>query len=241
MPATNPLTPKSSYNNVKIEYLTPQTSKNIYVADNANYPSSGSSYFTFDGTNRQILVDKIYNYTAAAGVRIESVLLNDGSVRLENNCVLKGVNAAGSSEIDIVKINASNKLEFNSSLDVNWETYTPTVTPSGSMTFSGTYTWGTSGTNWLFWRIGDLVLFKGIARGTIGGSVSTYFDCTLPVTAGDADQYFDVMTFENGSPTPGYAYLTSTTNLRVFKAGATAWVAGANSGFIFTGAWYRAA
>lgn len=243
MAATTPLIPKSSYNNVKISFITPNVDKNIYVANNASYPYSGNAYIQFDGTHQSIHVDLLEEYTASNGISVDQVLLRDGYVRMRNDSYLKAHNALGTNELNILKINASNKLEFDSTLDLNWQTYTPTITPGGSMTYTGTsIKWGNSNTGWLYYQVGDLVLLKGYVSGTTGGTASSYFDVTLPAAAADSNQYFDVLTYENGSSaSAGYAYLTSTTNLRVFKAGGGAWTLAANTGFILTGAWYRVA
>lgn len=54
MAASNKIIPSGGYNNVAMEYLTPQTSsKTIEVSNDENYPSSGSLIARFDGANSQ--------------------------------------------------------------------------------------------------------------------------------------------------------------------------------------------
>jgi len=120
VPATNPIAPKGGRNHIQALYLSP-------ITDDATIAfltkgTSGTEWGGLDNTNKQILTDKIAEYTAAAGVTIDSLLIKDGGLRTPNNTSLKSRNAANSADLDMIYIDGSNKLVIGSSnTDINFK------------------------------------------------------------------------------------------------------------------------
>ena len=69
--------PSGSYNHIGTDYISPKTVGSVITVRTAK--SGGTEYFAFDGPNLAAKINIISEYTAAAGVTIDSVLLKDGS------------------------------------------------------------------------------------------------------------------------------------------------------------------
>ena len=70
--------------------------------------------------------------------------------------------------------------ELIAGLAYEWQGWVPTVTPSGSMTYTSTTLWFAR-----YVQIGDLVHFRIGITGTTGGTASSNISFTLPVAVND--------------------------------------------------------
>lgn len=187
-----------------------------------------------------IKVDTINEKTSSLGVTVESVKLANGGVRLTNNTYLKSRNAANDADLDILKLNASNVLEFASGLLQNTPLEIGTWSPTYS-TFGGTgFTFTTVTTSFAkYWKIGKLVFFSIRALGTTGGSVagsSLKFD--LPFSGATYSQELPATTFElAGFGKPGRCAISSAEAAVTLVDGA-AWSLGAVTGFAINGFYF---
>lgn len=118
MPAPTNSTYPQGRNFVAIDYLGPLDATDIAIVSDADYDGGGTGthYATLDGVNFALKIDKINEFTAAAGVTIDSVLVKDGGVRAANNVAFKHRNAADSADIDTIKLNASDKIVFGANV-----------------------------------------------------------------------------------------------------------------------------
>lgn len=228
MSATNAVRAKSSYNNVALSYLTPldAVAKSIEIADNASYPSSGSLYAMFDGVNQQLKIDNLSEYTPSAGVSIA------------NNINLRAKKAGGTKQ-SIFKLNTSDKLQYDTALDWNFATFTPSAYGgTGSLTFTSV-----TPSNNFYLQLGDLLYVHFRATGTTGGTTSTELTWDLPggFTAQASNLELGVSVFEaSGNSKPGRCYAVSGTQFRVSKYDLSNFSLAANTGFIVQG-WLRLA
>lgn len=109
-------------NFIATDFLSPKSDTSpvteIIIVDDPDYNGSGTgtAYASLDGENAALKIDIINEYTSAAGVTIDSVLIKDGGARLSNNTYLTWRNAANSADVDAIKINASDVLELASPL-----------------------------------------------------------------------------------------------------------------------------
>lgn len=102
------------YNNYGVDYLSPKTAaQTIQITASAD---GSDPYIGFDGANEKLLIDVVGEFTAAAGVTIDSVLLKDGGARLLNNVNLSARNNANSADLNLLKLSTSDKLLFNVSV-----------------------------------------------------------------------------------------------------------------------------
>lgn len=113
MAASTPIAPKSGRNHVQFEYLSPITNDGRIAFLTKGV--SGVEWAAIDNTAKQLEIDKIAEYTAAAGVTIDSLRVKDGGARLLNNVSLSARNAADSADLDLVYLDASNRLVLGSS------------------------------------------------------------------------------------------------------------------------------
>ena len=120
MPAANPIVPKGGRNHIQTLYISP-------ITDNApigflTKGTSGTEFGAIDNTAGAFNLDKINEYTSAAGVTVESFKIKDGGARLLNNVSLSARNAADSADLDLLFLSAANKLVIGSSnTDINFK------------------------------------------------------------------------------------------------------------------------
>lgn len=117
MAATNPIKPKSGRNHIQFDYISP-------ITDNARQigitkGTSGTEWYAFNNSatagSRALEIDRINEFTAAAGITIDSVLVKDGGVRLASQQALQVRNFADSGTLDLVKLDATDQLILGSS------------------------------------------------------------------------------------------------------------------------------
>lgn len=222
MAATNPIAPQSGYNNISTGWLTPLvTADGILVSNNQSYPSSGSTFFHFDSANSRIKFDDVTEYTSSAGIAIA------------NNIPLRWKKSGGTKQ-SVVKLNSSDKLDFDSSFDLNFQTFTPSAYGgTGSLTFTSV-----TPSNNFYLIIGDLLYLHFRATGTTGGTTSSELTWDLPggLTAQAGNLELACSVFENsGNSKPGRCYAVSGTQFRVSKYDVSNFTLAANSGFIVQG------
>lgn len=79
--ATNKIKPKSSYNNISTEYVTPlDTAEGVKFVNHQSYPSSGAITAKYSPSSGGFLMDALAEYTSGYGVSVEQVLLKDGTI-----------------------------------------------------------------------------------------------------------------------------------------------------------------
>ena len=100
-------------NFVSCDFLGPKTDSvgpktSIIITDD---PVSGTAvdYAEFDSENQLFKVDTINEFTAAAGVTIDGVLIKDNQVRIPNDTYFLARNNAGSADLNLFKANASDE------------------------------------------------------------------------------------------------------------------------------------
>lgn len=108
MPAANPIVPKGGRNHIQTLYISP-------ITDNAPIAfltkgTSGTEFGTIDNTIGAFNLDKINEYTAAAGVTIDSLRIKDGGARLSNAVALSARNSANAADIDLITLDAADTL-----------------------------------------------------------------------------------------------------------------------------------
>lgn len=105
--------------------------------------------------------------------------------------------------------------------DVAWQTWTPTYSAGGSMTYSSV----TSNVA-RYCTIGSTVMFQLVATGTTGGTASTYVSFTLPVApanTGDANVSGGCRCGDGGGVAGHYRYDNSDAAVFVFKYDSSNW------------------
>ena len=75
MPPSTGIQPKSGYNFVLFDYQGPQT--NLAEVIGYDKPSAGTAWWSIDNANHKLKIDTIGEYTSAAGVTLDGVLLKD--------------------------------------------------------------------------------------------------------------------------------------------------------------------
>lgn len=188
-----------------------------------------------------IKVDTISEKTTSLGVTVEGVKAANGGIRLANNTYLKARNAANDADLNILKLNASNILEFASGLLADTPIEIGTWSPTYS-TFGGTsFTFTSVTTSFAkYWKIGKLVFFSIRALGTTAGSVAgSSLKFTLPFSGATSDQELPATTFElGGFGKPGRCNISSSEASVTLGAGGTAWSLGAVTGFGVNGFYF---
>lgn len=221
MAESNPITPTGSYNEIGIDYIVPKTAAFPIEIKTAN---AGTTYAKLDGANLQVKFDTIAELTAANGVSVDGAILKDGALTQLNNVFLKIRNAANNASYDIVKVDASNALAFGTVLAFA-QTWTPTVTCSGSMTYtSQTINHAT------YWEFFDRIRITFDITGTIGGTPSTDILITLPVNA-HTDVFGGSVVTNNGTQDGGTIARQSATQAYIRLPASANWTAGASRRF----------
>ena len=123
---------------------------------------------------------------------------------------------------------------FGSTYGLTFSTWTPTLSASGSMTYTST-----SINKAIYIQVGKLVFFNVSITGTVGGSVSTALKFTLPVTAAHLYHAFPVVYANGGAILGGGASQASTTVVDVYNSTGGNWTAG-TAGYTVQG-FYEAA
>lgn len=123
---------------------------------------------------------------------------------------------------------------FSSGYGLTVSTWTPTLTASGSMTYTST-----SVNKAIYVQVGKLVFFNVSFTGTVGGSVSTALKFTLPITAAHLYHAFHVTYANPTTILSGAASQASTTVVDVYNSTGGNWTAG-TAGCTVQG-WYEAA
>lgn len=137
-------------------------------------------------------------------------------IRLDNNQYLRARNAANSADIDILKVNSSDKIEFGAAL--SWTTYSPTLSGGGTISLSGVTVHYSK-----YFQMGKLVSVAVRATYTVSGT-GTFIQIPLPVTAGSVyavqgasgfltDNGITYVALVGGDTTNAWVYLTGTPNL----------------------------
>jgi hypothetical protein len=213
MPPSSFIAPLGGYNAGSIDYLAPQAALGPITGYDKN-DGTGTAWWKIDNSaTRAFCFDKLLEYTAAAGVTIDSVLLKDGGVRLLNNLMLQARNAANSADIDLLKLNASNQLQFGTTFDVFRTTFTP------NSYSSNIGSWSTVALNPSFYiPIGKLLLFSFTALGTIAGSPTELY-ATMPagVTAAIDKQALMCSVYDSGVQKAGSAVISTSGNSIVIR------------------------
>jgi len=113
--ASNQIVPSGGKNHVGYEYLSPQGAATVVrILDQS---VGGTEWARIDCGNQVFKVDTVGEFTSAAGVTIDGVLLKDNYTRLPNNTYYRARNAANSADINLAKINASNRIEFGTTVE----------------------------------------------------------------------------------------------------------------------------
>lgn len=209
MAASNSAQAKAGYNNIQVGYITPDSDpEGINFTNDTSYPASGAIIVNIDTANN--------------------------ALKLMNDIPLSARNAANSGNINILKLNASDKLETGSTLDLNWQTFTPSAYGgTGRLTFTSV-----SEANNFYYRFGDMAFIHFRATGTTGDTTSTELTFTLPLglTAQAGNLELGVSVFESsGMSKPGRCYSVSGTEFHVSKYDASNFVLAASTGFIVQG------
>lgn len=163
----------------------------------------------------------------------------DGMFRIANAEPLALRNFADNANVDIFELNASDELLLGTTFDIKKNTYTPTYTPSGSMTFGSTTTiWASANTGAMYLQCGNIVYIQFRVDGTIAGTPSTSIAFDLPVNAVAANQWLNCYVFEaGGAAQPGCAQITAVGTVTVTKSASATWSAG-SGGFIVRGIYF---
>lgn len=182
--------PKGGYNSICFDYFGPMTAGATVTG--YDDPSAGTGWIALNHTTHSILHDKVEEYTAAAGVTIDTsagigTQIKDGGVRLQNNVSLKARNAANSGDVGLIYLDASNVGQLDTTAFAK-RSYAATVTAgctcSGSMTISAV---SVTSANYLF--LGPLVIYELNINFTLGGTPSTTVNVPLPVAAASATSW----------------------------------------------------
>lgn len=115
MAASTPIAPKSGRNHVQFDYLSPITNEAEIVIQTKGVSGVEIGAIDCDPATPGLKFDRISEWTAAAGVTIDSVLLKDGGARLLNNVSLKARNAANSADLDLAYLSNADSLVIGSS------------------------------------------------------------------------------------------------------------------------------
>lgn len=114
---------------------------------------------------------------------------------------------------------------FTASYPLAFGSWTPTLSASGSMTFTGTSIQYAK-----YIQIGKFVAFIVKAGGTVGGTPSTALGYTVPVTAANTNGgMFPAYCSDAGTPASGMGAFASTTAIQVVKYNNANWAAGSSA------------
>lgn len=207
MAISNPIQPRSGYNNVQLQCITPDDATVGHnFADDPTYPAAGALVAGIDITNTALWLKNAYWYAAKK---------------------------AGGTLQNLFRLNSSDKLEAASTFDLNFQTFTPSAYGgTGSLTFTSV----TPSTNHYF-LFGDLLFVHFRATGTTGGTTSTELTWDLPAGMTTTINFeLGCTVFENsGNSKPGRCYAVSSTQFRVSKYDVSNFTLAAGSGFIVQG------
>lgn len=144
--------------------------------------SPSTKIIPFSGYNN-IGVDFINEETAAQGVAVDQstggrgTLLKDGGLGLENTSWAYARNAANNAEVNLIRLNSSDRMEFGSALKwIDWSG-SMTITPGGAMTVSSSTVFRAR-----YVPLGGLTILDFQLSVTFGGVASTFFDVLAPVS-----------------------------------------------------------
>jgi hypothetical protein len=101
--------------------------------------------------------------------------VTSAKIRLTNNSSLRARNAANNADVNILKLNASDQIEFGTN-DLSWGTWSPTVSGNGTISISNTVANLAQ-----YVRIGDLVIAQFDITFDISGAGNN-LGITTPVT-----------------------------------------------------------
>lgn len=109
------------------------------------------------------------------------------------------------------------------------QSWTPTITPQGAMTYTGVST-----TAW-YVDFGGFYQIWVYTNGTTGGTPTIGFNVTnLPFAVVNVEQTLSAIA-DVGANDSGYAHNISSTEIAIRRPGNVAWNAGAGRGFVLSG------
>lgn len=112
MAPTNFIAPRGGYNFGGLDYIGPITNLAEVVGYDRN-DGSKTAWWSIHNTGRYFKLDTINEYTSAAGVTIDSVLIKDGGLRITNATWISARNAANSGNLLLVAADASDNTVIN--------------------------------------------------------------------------------------------------------------------------------
>lgn len=226
------IAPLGGYNAAAIDYVAPQTNYGTVLGYDKK-DGTGTAWWGINNSTQAPLFDRIREYTNSAGVDVDSLLVRDGAWRLLNNVMALARNAAGSADVSLFKLNASDQLQFGLAFDIYRTTFTP-----ASYTTNNSGSWTSVSLNpSLYIPIGKLLFVNFTALGTIAGSpTEIYAAMPAGMTAAIDKQCLACNVYNSGTQEGGSAAISTGGNTIVIKrASGAAFSNAAGSGATVSG------
>lgn len=155
-------------------------------------------------------------------------------ILIGNAAWLRSRNAANGADVNLIRVNSSDRIEISDNL--SWQTWTPNYTQSGLMTISSTST-----TSARYARVGKIIHFNINFSGTLGGTADAAVSFSPPVTAATNANPMIAFCLNGGGPFSGVVDVATSTRFDVYRYDGGAWTAAPTSCTVQASGTYEAA